>query len=117
LVALTRSSKPLPNWRGWISVLVGLAAAVAVPLAIALAERLEDVDLVDAAAAIPFAAVAGLSAIVLGTRARRRSEFTLGRVGGTRAATVGRWLGAIGVYLALTAALAVGVYGLLTLFD
>ncbi len=95
---------------------LGLAAVVAVPLAIVLAERFEAIDLIDAAAAIPVAAVVGLAALVLGTRARRRSEFTLGRVG-RRAGTVGRWLGALGVYLALTAALAVGFYALLTLFD
>ena len=71
----------------------------------------------DAAASIPVAAAAGVAAMVMGARARRRSEFTLGRVGGRRAGAAGRWLGGLGIYLAVTAALAVGVYGLLTLFE
>jgi hypothetical protein len=117
LVALTRSSKALPNWRARISVAVGLLAAAAIPIGIALAEQLDSVELSDAAAAIPVAAVAGVAAVLMGTRARRRSAFTLGRVGGERTGAVGRWLGAIGVYLAVTASLAIGFYGLLTLFD
>ena len=96
---------------------MGVLAAAAIPVGIALAERLESVELADAAAAIPVAAIAGIAAVVMGTRARRRSEFTLGRVGGERTGTVGRWLGAFGVYLAVTASLAIGFYGLLTLFD
>jgi FAD/FMN-containing dehydrogenase len=117
LVSLTRSSSPEPNWRARVAAVLGFLAAAAVPLAVALAARLDEVDLVDVGvAAVPFAAVAGLAAFTLGTRARRRSEFTLGRVGGFAAGTAGRWLGAVGLYLAATAALAVGVYGLLTLF-
>jgi hypothetical protein len=117
LVALTRSSSAEPNWRAWLSVVLGAVAAAAVPVAIALAEQLGSVDLRDGLPAIPFAAVFGLAAWVLGTRARRRSEFTLGRLGGRAAGTAGRWLGILGVYLAVTAALAIGVYGLLTLLD
>jgi hypothetical protein len=98
-------------------VALGFLAAVAVPVAIGLAARSEEVELVSAGiAGMSFAAVAGVAAFVLGTRARRRSEFTLGRVGGRVAGTAGCWLGAIGVYLAVTAALAVAVYGVLTLF-
>ena len=105
------------NLRAWASVVVGVLAIACLPAAVVLSERLESVRLVDAAGAIPIAALAGLAAVALGTRARRRSEFTLGRVGGGRTGTVGRWLGFFGVYVALTAALAVGFYGLLTLFD
>jgi hypothetical protein len=117
LVALTSSSSPEPNWRAWASIAVGVLAAASVPAAIAVTERQQSLQLIDAAAAIPIAIVAALSAIVLGTRAKRRSEFTLGRVGGAAAGTVGRWLGIIGLYIAITAALAVGFYGLLTLFE
>jgi len=96
---------------------LGLFAAAAIPLGIVLAEELDSVELGDAIPAIPLAAVAGAAAFVMGTRARRRSEFTLGRVGGSRTGSIGRWLGGLGVYLAVTAALAIGFYGLLTLFD
>jgi hypothetical protein len=117
LVALTSSSRPEPNWRAWASIAVGLFAAAAVPAAIAVTERQQSLQLIDAAAAIPIAIVAALAAMVLGTRARRRSEFTLGRIGGAGAGTAGRWLGIVGLYIGITAALAVGFYGLLTLFE
>ena len=97
--------------------MLGVFAIVCVPAAIVVAERVASLRLLDAAAAIPVAIVAGVCAFVLGTRARRRSEFTLGRVGGATAGRAGRWLGLLGIYVALTAALAVGFYGLLTLFD
>jgi hypothetical protein len=117
LVALTSSSSPEPNWRAWAAIAVGLLAAAAIPAAIVVTERQQSLQLIDAAAAIPIAIVAALAAIVLGTRARRHSEFTLGRVGGAGAGTVGRWLGIVGLYVGITAALAVAFYGLLTLFE
>ena len=117
MVDLTRDSSPEPNWRAWLAVLLGAAAAAAIPIAIALAEQLDEVDLTDTIPAIPVAAALGLAAAAMGARARRRSEFTLGRVGGSTAGSVGRWLGLIGVYIAVMAALAIGVYGLLALFD
>ena len=100
-----------------MSILVGLVAVACVPAAIVYTNRSQTLELLDAAFAVPAAVVAGVAAIVLGTRARRRSEFTLGRVGGGTAGRIGRWLGILGIYLGLTAALAVGFYGLLTLFD
>jgi hypothetical protein len=96
---------------------VGALAVACVPAAIAVAQRSDSIALIDASWAAPIGILAGISAIVLGTRARRRSEFTLGRVGGGMAGRIGRWLGIVGVYLALTAALAVGFYGVLTLLD
>jgi hypothetical protein len=117
LVALTKSSSPEFNWRAWASVLLGVFAIVCVPAAIVVSERVTALRLLDAAATIPAAVVAGFCAFVLGTRARRRSEFTLGRVGGATAGRAGRWLGLLGLYVGVTAALAVGFYGLLTLFD
>jgi hypothetical protein len=117
LVALTRSSSPELNLRAWAAVLVGLFSIAAVPAAILVAMRSESIELLDAAAAIPLALIAGVAAIVLGTRAARRSGFTLGRVGGATTGRVGRWLGIVGLYLGLTAGLAVGFYGVLTLFD
>ena len=114
---LTRSSKPEPN--GWArgAILVGLVAVAAVPVAVAVAQASDAVELLHAAAAIPVAAVLGTVALVLGTRGRRAARLTLGRVGGDRLARTGRVLGGLAVYVALTAALAVGFYGLLNLFD
>ena len=89
----------------------------AVPAGVALAQESETVELLHAAAAIPIAAVLGVIALVLGSRGRREVRFTLGRVGGDGLARAGRFLGGLAPYLALTAALAVGFYGLLNLLD
>ena len=89
----------------------------ALPAAIVVSDSIAGFGLLEAAAAIPVALVLGVTAVAMGTRARRRSDFTLGRVGGARSAAVGRILGLVGIYVGLTAALAVGFYGLLTLFD
>ena len=117
LAGLTRSNKPESNGWAQAAVLLGLFAVAALPAALALAEMSEPVELLHAAAAIPVAAVLGGAALVLGTRARREVQLTLGRVGGDRLARFGRALGALGLYLAVTAALAIAFFALLTLFE
>ncbi|MGH3105061.1 MAG: hypothetical protein ACRDN6_13285 [Gaiellaceae bacterium] len=114
MVGLTRSSKPARNGRAWASVLVGLPAAAALPAAVVAAEIGDLIRLIEAAGAIPVAAVLGIGAIVLARRARRRTERTLGRVGGRAVARVGRALGVLAVCLALSASIAVGFYLVLT---
>jgi hypothetical protein len=95
---------------------VGLAALAALPAGVVLAQRIEGVRLLDAAFSVPVAAVLGIVALGLGGNARREVQLTLGRVGGDRLAQTGRLLGGLALYLALTAALALGVYGLLSFF-
>jgi hypothetical protein len=107
----TRSSSR-PNARAWLAVFVGLLAVLVVPAAIA-ATHYRDIELLHAGwAAIP-AFLLGSVAILLARAARRRTERTIGRVGGRRVTRLGRFLGALGIYLALAAALSVGVYELL----
>jgi hypothetical protein len=93
--------------------LVGLAIP---PAAFAAARQLERVTLVQATAATCASAVLGIAAILLSRRARRNMERTLGRVGGEGSARVGRLLGLASFCIGLTAALALGFYGLLNLF-
>ena len=52
-------------------------------------------------------------AIVLARRARARDRATLGRAGGGRAARVGRFLGILGLCIAASASIALGVYAVL----
>jgi hypothetical protein len=93
-------------------VFFGLLSVLTVPAAIA-ATRYRDIELLHAGwAAIP-AFLLGLIAVLLARGARRRSERTIGRVGGRRVTRLGRFLGALGIYLALAAGLSVGVYELL----
>jgi hypothetical protein len=107
----TRSSSR-PNARAWLALFVGLLSVLVVPAAIA-ATHYRDIELLQAGwTAIP-AFLLGLIAILLARAARRRTERTIGRVGGRRVTRIGRFLGALGIYLALAAALSVGVYELL----
>jgi hypothetical protein len=97
-------------------VVCGLLAVAVIPIGIALARETDQVTLLNSAPSAAVAILLGLVAIVL---ARRGSEFiqiTLERAGGATAARVGRALGVLGVLLGVTAALALGFYGLLTLF-
>jgi hypothetical protein len=93
-------------------VLLGLLSLATVPAAIAYTHY-ANIELLKAGLAIPFGLVLGIASLSLAKRARRRSERTIGRVGGVKTARLGRILGALGVYVALTAALSVGVYELL----
>jgi hypothetical protein len=83
-----------------------------VPAAIAYA-RYRDAEFLDAGWAVAPALVLGIASVVLARAARRRTERTIGRVGGRGVTRLGRWLGALGIYLALAGALSIGVYELL----
>ena len=78
------------------------------------ANESDDLTLVQAGLAVPIAAVLSLGAIWLARRARRRADRTLDRVGGRGAARAGKLLGGLGLYVSATAALALGVYALLS---
>jgi hypothetical protein len=86
------------------------------PGGVVLARESERVTLRLATISIAVALALGWFAIILARRARERIELTLGRAGGANTARAGRLLGIVGVLLGLTAALAVGFWGLLTLF-
>jgi hypothetical protein len=90
---------------------LGLAT---LPAAIAVTERVDGLSLVEAGFAIPVAIAFALAAVVIGRRVRSRSRQTLAALPGTRVARIGRVLGYAGIYVALTAALAVGFYAILT---
>ena len=94
---------------------MGLLAAAAVPIGVVFSRWVGNVRLIDAAIAIPVAAVLGIVAVILARRARRQVEWTLGRAGGLRTARAGTWLGVAALCLAATAGLALGFYGLLVL--
>jgi hypothetical protein len=113
----TTIGRRVSNPRARASLATGILAALAVPGGVALAAYSPRVDLVHAAAAIPLAIILGLAAIAFSRGARRHSEMTLGRVGGTGVARAGSILGALGLYLAAMALLSIGFFGLLLLFD
>ena len=112
MVGHTRSSngRRASNGRARASLLLGLLAAAALPVAIAVAETTDLIELLEAAGAIPVAAIGGIAAIALGRRARVRFERTLGRVGGAGAARLGRLLGSLALALAAAGTIAVAFY-------
>jgi hypothetical protein len=91
---------------------LGLLSVATVPAAVAFTHY-RDVELLDAGWAVPPGFVLGLVTLVLARGARRRTEQTIGRVGGRGTTRLGKWLGGLGMYLALAGALSVGVYELL----
>jgi hypothetical protein len=97
-----------------LSVLLGLLSLATLPAAVVVARESDDLTLVEAGLAVPVAAVLALGSLWLARRARRRADRTLDRVGGRGAARVGKLLGGLGLYVAATAALALGVYALLS---
>jgi hypothetical protein len=110
-------ARPHPNERARASVLTGVVAVLLIPAALALAAYSSSVDLTEAGFAVPVAALLGYLAISLSRGARRHSQITLGRVGGTKLARAGAVLGFLSLYLAVMAALSVAFFGLLLLFD
>jgi hypothetical protein len=97
-------------------VLVALVGLAIPPVGFAAARELEQVTLVQATAATCLSAALGLIAMLLARRARQTIERTLGRAGGSGTARAGRLLGLISLCVGLTAAFALGFYGLLNLF-
>ena len=115
--AVWTKSATQPNDRARASVAVGVLAVIAIPGAVALAAYSSMVELTWAAVAIPVAAILGIVAISLSRSARKYSQISLGRIGGTGLARAGSILGMLGLYLAVMATLSVGFFGLLLLFD
>lgn len=98
----------------WGSVAVGAASAATMPLAIYATRFSGTYDLLHAGFAIPIAAALGLVALGLSRRARRRTSVSLAEGRSPQgAATAGRVLGILGLCLAASALVALGVYGLL----
>jgi hypothetical protein len=114
----TSSSSSLgrANPRAWWSLACGILSLAAIPAGIVLARELVQVTLVDSSGSVLVGALLGWAAIVLARRARERIQITLGRAGGGGVAAAGRFLGILGLLVAGTAALALGFWGLLSMF-
>jgi hypothetical protein len=105
----TSSSRP-GNPAAPFALLFGLLAVASIPVAIVITNYRNDLRLLHAGIAVPFAAVFGVVAIRLARRARRRLERTIGRARGEFPARLARILGWLGLYFALIGAIALGFY-------
>jgi uncharacterized membrane protein len=101
------------NHRASVAVLLGIAAVAAVPGGIAAARELAGIRLVDASWMIPVAFGLGLLAIAFANLARARIQRTLGRAHGEGRARAARFLGALAICVAVSAAISVAFYELL----
>ena len=97
----------------WGSLAAGLASAVTLPLAVYLTRFSDSNDLHHAGYAIPVAASLGFVAVALARRARARVAVSLSGNGQSGLIVAGRILGIIGLCMAASAVVALGVYGLL----
>jgi hypothetical protein len=95
------------------SVVLGLLATAAIPVAVAYADRSPRVELIWAGVAVPVAALLGLAALGAARAGRRRAQLTL-RGSGARTAVLGRFLGLFGLLFAGTGAISLVVYAILT---
>ena len=109
----SNGARPRRNRAAGAALFFGLLGAAAVPAAVAVTEWHEELELVDAGFAVPGAFILSALGVWFARRARRSLERSLGRIRGRRAARAGRILGWLGVYIALTAAVALGVYAYL----
>jgi hypothetical protein len=96
----------------WASLLAGAASVATLPVAVYATRFSGSYSLLHAGFAIPIAIALGVVAVALARRSRRRAAVSLaGRRDGV--ATAGRVLGIVGLCIAASALVALGVYGLL----
>jgi hypothetical protein len=87
------------------------------PAAIEVAARSKRIGLLDTAYAIPLAFALSLTALVMARRARQNLRWLQLREGGTRVASAAVLIGAIAFCLAVVAALSVGFYELVLVYQ
>jgi hypothetical protein len=97
----------------WGALLAGLGSVAVLPVAVYATRFSDSYDLLHAGLAIPGAVVLGLVALSLARRARRRAALSLGESRTHWTVTASRLLGVLGLCMAASALVALGVYGLL----
>jgi hypothetical protein len=111
--ALTATSRR----RAWTALILGLVAILTIPAAIEVANRSKRVELLDAAYVIPLAFLLAVISLGMANRARKNLKWLQLREDGTGVATVAVLVGGVALCLALVAALSVGFYGLVLIYQ
>jgi hypothetical protein len=101
------------NGAAWGSLVAGLASVATLPLAVYLTRFSHSYDLLHAGFAIPVAAALGVVGLALARRASLRTSVSLSGDGRRKVVVAGRVLGILGLCIAASALVALGVYGLL----
>jgi hypothetical protein len=100
-----------------LALFLGAVGVLTLPAAVELTRRSERVELLDASYAIPLGFLLGLVSVLMARRARNNLRWFRLREGGTAVASAGVVIGAVAVCLALAAALSVGFYELVLLYQ
>ena len=100
-----------------MALVLAVAALLVLPAAVELSRRSKQVALLDAGYAIPVAFVLGLVALIMARRSRENLRWLRVREGGTGVASLGVIVGGLAVILAVTAALSIGFYELVLLYQ
>jgi hypothetical protein len=103
--------------RAWVALLLGLAGFLTLPAAVEVARRSTRVALLHAGFAIPLAFLLGLVALIMARRARQNLRWLSLREGGTAVASAAVITALIAVCLAVAAALSIGFYELVLLYQ
>jgi hypothetical protein len=96
---------------------LAVVALLTLPAGVEVSRRSKQIGLLDVAYAIPVAFLLGLIAVVMARRARSNLRWLRVREGGTGVASAAVVMGTVAVCLALTAALSVGFYELVLLYQ
>jgi hypothetical protein len=105
------SQNPKALW----AFLMALAALVVLGGGLAAAHYSGAVGLYEAIPAVPIGFLLAFFSVRMARRARLEHDRSLGRIGGRGLASAARILGGFALLLAITAALALGVFAVLTL--
>jgi hypothetical protein len=103
--------------RAWVALLLGVVGIGVLPAAIEVSRRSRTVGLLDTAYAIPLAFLLALVSLVMARRARHNLRWLRVREGGTAVAQTAVAVGTLGLCLAVAAALSVGFYGLVVVYQ
>jgi hypothetical protein len=100
-----------------VALLLSVLGLLTLPAAVELTRRSTRIALLDAGYAIPLAFLLGLVAVIMARRARQNLRWLSLREGGTAVASIAAIIGLVAVCLAVTAALSIGFYELVLLYQ
>jgi hypothetical protein len=109
LASRTQSSSPARPRVG-LAVVLGIVGVLAIPVAVAYSRASTTFSLLDAAYAIPVAAIASTATLLVVRGTGGHVRFSLAP---SRAVRIARWLGVAGICITVSATIAVGFYELL----
>jgi hypothetical protein len=100
-----------------VALVLALLGLLVLPTAVEASRRSTRIGLLDAGYAIPVAFLLGLVAVIMARRARDNLRWFRLKEGGTAVASLAIIIGAVTVCLALTAALSIGFYELVLVYQ